>query len=114
MNPRQVGSFDSMRVEAEIKASAASLGGEQPTDNSIPGESATWRAAYDRVKRGEPFSSLSRARFRADLTGVSRAEKDHAIARLSLPEEHPLAMPPARLRVLSAEARQRAIDVLRE
>jgi mono/diheme cytochrome c family protein len=58
--------------------------------------------------------TLSRARFRADLQGVSRAEKEVAIARMQLPPEHPLAMPPARLRVLTQEARERALAVLRE
>ncbi|HKU40148.1 MAG TPA: hypothetical protein VJR89_18440 [Polyangiales bacterium] len=57
---------------------------------------------------------LSRARFRADLVGMSRGEKDLAIARLRLPPDDPRAMPPARLRVLSDEARSRAIAVLRE
>jgi hypothetical protein len=56
---------------------------------------------------------LSRARFRADLAGVSRAEKKLAIARLELPEDDPRAMPPPRLRKLTAEARKRAIEVLR-
>lgn len=56
---------------------------------------------------------ISRARFRADLQGMSRAERELAIARLSLPPENPLAMPPARLKVLSAEARARAMEVLR-
>jgi hypothetical protein len=58
--------------------------------------------------------NLSRARFRADLEGMDRAEKEVAIARLQLPPEHPLAMPPARLRVLTREARERAISALRE
>lgn len=58
--------------------------------------------------------TLSRARFRADLQGMSRAERDLAIARLQLPPEHPLAMPPARLRVLTDDARERAIAVLRQ
>jgi mono/diheme cytochrome c family protein len=56
----------------------------------------------------------SRARFRADLNGLSRAEKDAAIARLSLPPNSIHAMPPARLRVLSQEARERAIAALRK
>ena len=56
---------------------------------------------------------LSRARFRADLVGVSRAEKDAAIARLMLPSHSPYAMPPARLRTLSDEARALAIEALR-
>jgi hypothetical protein len=57
--------------------------------------------------------SLSRARFRADLVDMDRAEKDVAIARLMLPPDNPLAMPPARLRVLTQEARTRAIEALR-
>jgi mono/diheme cytochrome c family protein len=56
----------------------------------------------------------SRARFRADLVGISRAEKDAAIARLSLPTSSVHAMPPARLRILSKEARERAIEALRK
>jgi mono/diheme cytochrome c family protein len=192
-SPGQVGSFDSASIANEIKLSAAVVGGMQPFDNSIPGESATWRAAYERAKRGEtiavPYSNvkvtdpsklarmsaayrtyrlgelaaselpdlrdvfpddparraelgaatepgldgrgvllqacsqchqarldptLSRARFRADLEAMSRDERDTAIARMMLPESSPLAMPPARLRVLSEEARTRAIEALRE
>lgn len=56
----------------------------------------------------------SRARFRADLVGMSRAEKDTAIARLMLPRNSVHAMPPARLRILSKEARTRAIEALRK
>lgn len=56
----------------------------------------------------------SRARFRADLVGISRAEKDAAIGRLMLPQSSVHAMPPARLRVLSQEARSRAIEALRK
>jgi hypothetical protein len=55
---------------------------------------------------------LSRARFRADLHGMTRAQKDLAIARIMLPPEHPLAMPPAQLKVLTPEARERAIETL--
>jgi hypothetical protein len=56
--------------------------------------------------------SLSRALFRANLEGMSRAEKDRAIARLRLPSSDIHAMPPVRTRTLSAEARQRAIEAL--
>jgi mono/diheme cytochrome c family protein len=56
--------------------------------------------------------SLSRANFRADLEGMSRAAKDAAIARLKLPPSDPLAMPPALLRTLTQEARERAIEAL--
>jgi hypothetical protein len=56
--------------------------------------------------------SLSRAKFRADLEGMSRAAKDAAIARLKLPPSDPRAMPPALLRTLTPEARGRAIEAL--
>jgi hypothetical protein len=56
--------------------------------------------------------TLTRARFRADLVGISREEKDEAVRRLMLPPDNPLAMPPARLRALSPQARARAIEAL--
>lgn len=192
-NPTQPNKFDSPRIENEVRMSAAALGGDQPTDNAIPGQSATWRLAYERAQRGEaipvPYhdvkvtdptklanmtaayqafrreeldlsllpdvrdvfvddpqlraelgigtepgldgaatlleacamchnarldQQLSRARFRADLQGMSRDEKDLAIDRLLLPPDDLLAMPPARLRVLSTEARRLAIETLRQ
>ncbi|HKP57851.1 MAG TPA: hypothetical protein VJV78_14060 [Polyangiales bacterium] len=191
-NHDQPNVFDSAVIEREVRDSAAQSGGNQPFDNSIPGTSPTWRAAYERAQRGEsiplPYHdvkvtdpaklerltlayqaylagdlareelpdlrdvfpddparlaamgvmtepglsgeavlieacsmchndrldpSLSRARFRADLQGLSRTEKDLAIARLSLPANDVHAMPPARLRALSKQARARAIDALR-
>jgi hypothetical protein len=54
----------------------------------------------------------SRARFRANLEGMSRTQKDLAIQRLSLPANDIHAMPPPRLRTLSDEARKRAIEAL--
>jgi mono/diheme cytochrome c family protein len=58
--------------------------------------------------------TLSRARFRADLQGMDRAEKELAISRVMLPTSDALAMPPALLHVLSDEARAAAIDALQE
>jgi hypothetical protein len=43
---------------------------------------------------------------------MSRLEKDEAIRRLQLPEHDPHAMPPPRLRSLTADARQHAIEAL--
>ena len=190
--PTQPNKFESAPIESEVQASAAALGGRQPADNSVPGDSATWRAIYEHAQRGEAITvpyhdvkvtdpeklarataayqayragqlpaaelpdirdvfpddprklaelgvmtepgldggavllqscsqchngrldqTLTRARFRADLQGVSREEKDIAIERLQLPATDLRAMPPARLRALSPEARQRAIDWLR-
>lgn len=190
--PASTPSFDSRAIEDEVRASAATAGGNQPFDNSVPGSSATWNTSYVRTqqyggialpyhdvkvtdpvklarmteayqayRRGELERSalpdlrdvfpdeparlaelgfttapgldgasvllqacslchhaqldpaLSRARFRADLVGMSRAQKDAAIARLQLPHDDPEAMPPPRMRVLSDEAIERAIDVLR-
>lgn len=194
-NPAQLDyePFNSLPIEAEIRAHAEAVGSGQPQDNSIPGESKTWRAAYERQKSGIGITlpyhdvkitdasklaaktaayqafrqgelaakdlpdlreilpddldrlarigvttdpaldgrgvllqacaqchnplldpALSRSRFRADLEGMSRQAKDAAIARLMLPRDNPLAMPPARLRVLSPEAISQAIEALRE
>jgi len=52
-NPTQPNEFDAFHIEAEVQASAAALGGMQPEDNRIPGESATWRIAYGQALRGE-------------------------------------------------------------
>jgi hypothetical protein len=57
--------------------------------------------------------TVSRARFDVDLDKLSRAEKDRAIERLLLPDDDPLRMPPARLRTLSDEAKDRLIDLLK-
>jgi len=57
---------------------------------------------------------LSRAGFNVNLAKLSRGQKDLAIARLGLPDDDPLAMPPRRLRSLSDEARTRLIDLLSE
>lgn len=186
------GVFDSVRVEHEIKMHSEAEGGGQPHDNSLPGESTTWREAYQKSLLGGPSTlpyhdvkvtdpdklaeriealqayargeldsdelpalndvfpddpkllaelgittepdsdgasvllqacsqchrepldpTLSRARFRADLNGMSRAEKDLAIERLRLDPKDPLAMPPARARTLTKEARERAIEALK-
>jgi mono/diheme cytochrome c family protein len=188
---RQPNEFLSELIEDEVLASSAARGGAQPEDNSVPGDSPTWRLAYEAARRGEaipvPYHdvkvtepsklarmteayqafrrgeldraqlpdirdvfpddptrlaemgtmtepgldgagvllqacsqchnprldpNLSRARFRADLVGMSREEKQLAIERLKLPEAQLGAMPPPRLRRLSAEARQRAIEAL--
>ena len=62
----------------------------------------------------EPLDpTLSRARFRADLQGMNREEKDRAIERLLLDPDDPLAMPPPRARTLTQQARDRAIQALR-
>ncbi|MEY4582917.1 MAG: hypothetical protein RL701_7620, partial [Pseudomonadota bacterium] len=82
------------------------------TEPGLGGEAVLMQACSQcHHERLDP--ELSRARFRADLQGMSRAEKDLAIVRLQLPAHDALAMPPARLRVLSAEAREHALEVLR-
>ncbi len=49
----QPNAFVSARIEREVEESAAARGGDQPDDNSIPGESETWEAIYERSKRGD-------------------------------------------------------------
>lgn len=48
--------FVSAVIEDEVIKSAAMRGGAQPDDNTVPGESATWRELYDAAKRGEAIS----------------------------------------------------------
>jgi hypothetical protein len=55
-DPNQPNEFESQRIEEEVRLSAAAHGGMQPEDNGVPGESPTWRAAYERARRGEAIS----------------------------------------------------------
>jgi hypothetical protein len=48
----QPNEFDSEAIEREVKESAAKLGGMQPSNNSVLGQSTTWRTAYERAQRG--------------------------------------------------------------
>jgi cytochrome c553 len=193
LNPTQPNEFDAFHIEAEVRASSAAKGCMQPFENHVPGESATWRTAYELAMRGDvmpvPYHDVkvtdagkltrmtaayrawqagelaradlpdirnvflddpqlmaemafstdpsldgratlvsacslchnsrldqtqSRARFRPDLDAMTRAEKDIAISRLKLPPDNPLAMPPARSRVLSDAARRSAIEALEQ
>jgi hypothetical protein len=52
----QPNEYVSSAIEEEVIASAAMRGGAQPDDNSVPGESETWRALYDKAKRGEAIA----------------------------------------------------------
>lgn len=187
----QPNAFVSRRIEDEVVASAARRGGNQPEDNSVPGESETWRTIYERARSGKAISvpyhdvkvtdatklaamtraytayrqgrlaraelpdirdvypddpmllaemgrvtepgldgegvlmqacaqchnqrldqTLSRSRFDVDLSRIDRAEKDRAIARVSLPPDDPAVMPPALLRQLSEQGRARLIELL--
>lgn len=52
-SPPQPYPYVSNVIESEVVRSAAAQGGAQPEDNSVPGESETWNALYERNKRGE-------------------------------------------------------------
>lgn len=187
----QPNAFVSRQIEDEVVESAARRGGDQPVDNSVPGQSETWRKIYERARKGEAISvpyhdvkvtdpgklaamtrayvdyrqgrlaraelpdirdvypddptllanmgrvtepgldgkevllqacslchnqrldrTLSRSRFDVDLSRIERAEKDRAIARVSLPPDDPSVMPPALVRQLSEQGRQRLIELL--
>ena len=58
--------------------------------------------------------SLTRARFNVDLSRMSRAELDIAIARLQRPAKAPGAMPPPEARQLDEAGRARVIEYLRK
>jgi mono/diheme cytochrome c family protein len=55
-SPDQPNAFVSSQIEQEVMQSANAMGGDQPTDNSVPGQSATWNAIYEHAKRGEAIS----------------------------------------------------------
>jgi len=52
----QPNEYVSSIIEDEVIASAAERGGSQPDDNSVPGESPTWRAIYEQARSGEAIS----------------------------------------------------------
>lgn len=61
------------------------------------------------------IQTISRAKFNVDaLDTMSREEKDKAIERLMLSEEHLLKMPPRRFKSLTAEEVNRAVEELRK
>ena len=190
-SPPQINVYDSRQIESEVRASARAQGGNQPYDNSVPGQSATWNAIYERANRGDaipvPYhdvkvtdpaklaamtrayadyragllaredlpdirdvfpddpqlqariglttepglsgeqvltqacsmchnqkldQTISRSRFDVDLNLVEREVRERAIARIRLPADHPKAMPPALVRQLSDEGRERLIELL--
>jgi len=49
----QPNEFEGGVIEAEVLQHARALGGDQPVDNSVPGESPTWDEAYAKAERGE-------------------------------------------------------------
>jgi mono/diheme cytochrome c family protein len=57
--------------------------------------------------------TLSRARFNIDLTRMSRAELDLAIARIELPREAIGAMPPPGFRQLTVEGGKKMVEYLK-
>ena len=56
--------------------------------------------------------SISRARFNVDLSKMSAKEKNRAIARMNLPDDDALKMPPVRFRTLTPAEIERATAVL--
>jgi hypothetical protein len=81
--------FVSAQIEREVRESAAALGGNQPTDNSVPGESPTWNAIYERAKRGEaisvPYHDV-KVTDRDKLEMMTQAYKDFREGRLAKEE----------------------------
>ena len=80
--------FVSAQIEREVRESAAALGGRQPQDNSVPGESPTWKAIYERSQRGEaiavPYHDVKvtdPAQARAHDCGVCRLSNRSIAAR---------------------------------
>jgi hypothetical protein len=49
----QPNAFQGGVIEAEVLLHARELGGDQPVDNSVPGESPTWDEAHEQAQRGD-------------------------------------------------------------
>ncbi len=91
-SPPQPYPFDSAAIESEVQTSAAVRGGDQPFDNSIPGQSATWQAAYARSLAGEvipvPYHDV-KVTDASKLARMTRAYQDYRrgdVARDELPD----------------------------
>lgn len=52
----QINEFPSPVIEDEVRHSAAERGGNQPQDNTVPGESETWQQLYDVARRGDAIT----------------------------------------------------------
>lgn len=83
------------------------------TEPGLDGEGVLRQACYQ-CHNPRLDQTIGRARFVADLGKLGREQRDLAIERVMLPPDDPRVMPPSRLRVLSDEARERLIGVLRE
>jgi hypothetical protein len=84
--------FVSATIEREVMASAAERGGDQPKDNSVPGESETWNAIYERAKRGEVISvpyhdvKITDPDKLADMTAAYTDYREGRLPREELPD----------------------------
>jgi mono/diheme cytochrome c family protein len=88
-SPDQPNKFMSSQIEQEVVESAAALGGNQPTDNSIPGESPTWNAIYERSKRGDaipvPYHDV-KVTDAGKLASMSQAYQDYLAGKIERSE----------------------------
>jgi hypothetical protein len=84
--------FDSQTIEDEVRRSAAAHGGMQPHDNSVPGESKTWRAGYEATRRGEAITfpyhdvKVTDPDKLARMTEAYRAYREGSLDRAELPD----------------------------
>jgi hypothetical protein len=82
----QPNEFVSEDIEREVVESAATKGGLQPYDNSIPGDSDTWDAIYARAKRGDaipvPYHDV-KVTDPAKLEAMTQAYVDYREGRLA-------------------------------
>jgi hypothetical protein len=91
-SPRQPNEFLTQAIEDEVRASAAAAGVAQPEDNSVPGDSPTWREAYQRYERGEaipvPYHDVkvTDPGKLARMTAAYRAYRAGELERAELPD----------------------------
>jgi hypothetical protein len=88
----QPNAFVSATIEKEVNESANGNGGDQPTDNSVPGKSKTWDAIYETAKRGEaipvPYHDVkvTDPKKLADMTQAYTDYREGRLDRQDLPD----------------------------
>jgi hypothetical protein len=91
-SPPQTNLFASREIQDEVERSAAELGGNQPLDNTVPGQSETWNEINERANDGEaipvPYHDV-KVTDPEKLAAMTRAYADYRagnLAREALPD----------------------------
>ena len=88
----QPNEYRSDLIEPEVRQSANSQGGNQPADNSVPGESETWELFYEQAKRGRAITvpyhdvKITDADKLATMSEAYAAYREGTLPREDLPD----------------------------